>query len=229
MKSVSRCFSLVLVLLSIAGGISLSRTACAQLPRPTYFSLENNNSHLCLSLPGAADQLYPGDGLQLTQMPCDGRQGEIWYQGAQTTNGGTGVASYTLASDYYCCSFLVAGVQAGVMQNGTPVITWSEDPTKYGVPGAVNNQGWGLVQWNLNYPAPQDPDDPPCYLLYNAGGIPVVNGQQGVFVMGVYGGSTSPGAPVVIWNWGNDPNYPYLANSDQYWCAITPGPPNPLT
>lgn len=226
MKLMTKCLGVALV--CAASCLFLCRTASAQLPRPAYFSLENNNSHLCLSMSPYVTYDYPGNGLQLIQEPCDGRQGEIFYQGDPTTDGGTGITSTTLASDYYCCSLYVVGVQGGVMRNSTSVIMWSEDPTKYGVPGAVNNQGWGLVQWNLNDPAPADPNDPPCYLIYNAGGVPVENGQAGDFVMGVDYGSTAVGAPVVIWNWADDPNYPYLANSDQYWCAITPGQPSPL-
>lgn len=227
MKPISRCFSLALVLLSIVGGISLSSTASAQLPRPAYFSLENNNSHLCLSMSPYVTYDYPGDGLPLIQEPCDGRQGEIWYEGDPTASGGLGFQPYTLASDYYCCSLYVAGVQADVMQDATPVIMWSEDPTNYGVPGAANNQGWALVYSPLT--VVPDPNDPPCYLIYNAGGLPVENGQTGIFVMGVAYASLDAGAPIVIWNLQDDQIGPDLPNSDQFWCAIPPGPPQPLT
>jgi hypothetical protein len=226
MKSIAKRLTIALICVA-AASLFQCRTASAQLPRPTYFSLENNNSHLCLSLPGPARLDYPDYGLQLTQEPCDGRQGEIWSQGDPTASGGINIQPYTLASDYYCCSLYVAGVQARVMQDATPVIMWSEDPTNYGVPGAVNNQGWALIQEQLTLPP--DPNDPPCYLIANAGGEPTENGQQGLFVMGVAYASTAPGASIVIWDLLDDQDGPDLPNSDQFWCAIPPGPPNPLT
>lgn len=209
-----------------AGSLFLCRTASAQQITPTYFSLENFNSRLCLSLPGPANQLYPGDGLQLTQEPCDGRQGEIWYQGDRTSNGETGLLTYTLASDYYCCSLMVAGVQADVMQDGTSVITWSEDPTMSQFPLQPNNQGWGFYA-NPDFPDYGNPSAPPCFAVANAGRVPFGNSIPGLFVMGVLGGSLQPGAPIVIWSTLDEPGGPYYLNSDQYWCAISPGPPSP--
>lgn len=208
-----------------AGSLFLCRTASAQQITPTYFSLENLNSRFCLSLPGPANQLYPGDGLQLTQEPCDGRQGEIWYQGDHTWNSTNGDGEFisTLATDYYCCSLVVAGVQADVMQNGTSVITWSEDPINYNSTWS-NNQGWWFQNYTLFLNSPQAP---PCYYLVNTGALPSQNSTPGYFVMGVLGARLDAGAPVVIWTTLQQPDITYHPNPDQIWCAISPGPPSP--
>lgn len=163
LKSFSKyLLSLGLVLLA-AGNLSVSKA------QGFTFTLHSLNTGLCIGIDGDD----PNRGGNLITWPCNGELSQIWdMENSFTVNsplasidasGQLSNYAYTLESQFNV--YLVAGVQGNVMQPGTPIITWTEDPENFSAPGLVDNQGW-VWQYQQN-----DQNGAPCYAILNAGGI----------------------------------------------------------
>lgn len=198
------------LLLFVAGSLAATKTASAQQlgSQVNPFALQNYKSGLCLGVNG--NSTSPDAALII--WPCNGGESQQWYQGNQTADGSIGGYPAFLLQNNSCnnprgCAALVAGVAGGNMTDGTQVITWSEDPTNFGIAGATDNQGWAMEPVLFN-------NGNECYQLVNAGtrtGTP--------FNLGVQNGSTAQASLAVIWQDQSTFNLS-ATNPDQIWCTV---------
>lgn len=225
-------FGLILVLATISG-IAVTTAANA-------FTLRNYQTGLCLGIAAG----NPNPGTAMVTWTCDGTPSQQWGQitSVLSSNGWQQIYVYSSSftptrfissgpygQPFYLSSGLatltttannttspigttstsVVGVRAGLMSNGTALIEWSMT--------ADANQQWYSLFVGNNF------DDKPCYAfenesLYSRYGM--VNGGW-YYVMGVLGGRTNIGAPVVIWQQFLDVNGipDYHGHPDQLWCV----------
>lgn len=197
----------------IAGSLSVSKAQGFTLYQ--VFTLHSLNTGLCIGINGDD----PNRGGNLITWPCNGELSQIWdMENSFTVNsplatidasGQLSNTAYTLESQFNV--YLVAGVQGNVMQPGTPIITWTEDPENFSTPGLVDNQGW-VWQYQQN-----DQNGAPCYAILNAGGI----SQDGsTFAL------TDQSPWVVISPVWGQVGYDAYPNTNQVWCMYPAYVPN---
>jgi hypothetical protein len=217
---------LLLGLAIIAGYLTTVSTASA-------FTLRNYQTGLCLGIAAG----NPNPGTALVTWTCDGTPSQQWGQitSVLSSNGWQERYVYSTSfppangSPFYLSSGLailtttindttspigttstsVIGVRAGFMANGTPLIEWQQT--------ADTNQQWHALFVGNNF------DNKACYSFENVAFFSF-NGPINLgwyYVMGVSGGKTNIGTPVVIWQQFLDVNGipDYHGHPDQLWCV----------
>lgn len=131
------------------------------------------------------------NGTPVVQWPCNGHPDQTWQ--IHTANGSPGGPLWT-------------------------EIQSAHDPGKcLGVLGSATSDGSSLVIWDCNGSTDQlwqfQFSNSPIRGIPTSGCFNIVNFNAAPKVMGVLGGSTTPGAPAVLWDF-------LPAHADQYWCAF---------
>src|SRR4051812_39096913 len=183
--------------LGVTGGILFTSARAS-----AYYMMRNNKSHLCAAVAGGNQN----PGASIVQQTCDGSMGQLWNDGAG------------LYGPHYIVNFVhldalnradrYLGVPNARMVNGVTLIDWTID--------ASPNQQW---DWHFVF---WDGNGHPCYWIRNQD----VSGG-GEKVIGVLGGRTDVGAPVVIWDLfrktAPPPDPDWDSHPDQFWCTYVPG------
>lgn len=176
-----------------------SVVSCLAMTSPaSAFIVYNYNSRLCLDVPPTG-----AEGNLATQKPCSGAASQNWssdcVHGFCFSDGNGGVF------DFLDTVGNALGVAAAKEQNGTRLVAWHQT-------GEANQQwGWVFVA-NDPFIPPNQPANR-CYQIVNfaSPSIQLNDSTKPTYVMGVLGGSTAPGAQVVIWQ--------NLNHADQIWCV----------
>ncbi len=179
--------SSVLGLASIVGGLAVTTPASA-------FIVYNFNSRLCLDVPPSG-----AEGSFGVQKDCNGSASQQWssscVHGHCFSDGDGSLFSFLNNSGN------ALGVAGAKEQDGTRLVAWHQT--------GEWNQAWG---WRFVTNDPWAPNNR-CYQVINGASpsIQLNDPSKPTYVMGVLGGSTAPGASVVIWN--------NLNHADQIWCV----------
>jgi len=182
------------ILVSSMLGLASVVSCLAVTSSASAFSLYNFNSPLCLDVPPSG-----AEGSLAVQAACNGSASQQWsspcVHGHCFSDGDGSIFAFL---DTVGNSLGVAGAKE---QNGTRLVAWHQT--------GEANQAWGFSF------VTNDPFIPAnrCYQLINAASpsIQLNDPNKPTYVMGVLGGSTAPGASVVIWA--------NLSHADQIWCV----------